>query len=165
MSNTDNVDKAVNGDEGPSLEFMSQVLQNDVKEEPKKIPTARKRTGKTSKQPKRSKVTDDEETSTPLDSHSKKSKKSSSKIKKEVLTQELPTKKAKPIKRPSDDVKPSTSGLEKESKFPKKSSKTVKSSVVVEDNSSEFLLESLLHSEQMETDTKQEESPYVKFIA
>ena len=158
MSNTDNLDKAVDGDEGPSLEFMSQVLQSDVKEEPKKIPTARKRTGKTSKQPKKSKVSDDEETSTPLESHSKKSRKSSTKTKKEVPTQESPTKKSQPVKRPSDDVKPSTSGLEKKSKFPKKSSKTGKSSVVVEDNSNELLLESLLHSEQMETDTKQEES-------
>ena len=162
MSNTDNLDKPVIDDEGPSLEFMSQVLQNDVKEEPKKIPTARKRTGKTSKQPKNSKVTDDEETSTPLDSHSKKSKKSSSKIRKEVPKEESPTKKTKPVKRPSDDVKPSTSELEKKSKFPKKSSKTVKSSVVVEDNSSELLLESLLRSEKMETDTKQEESRMLK---
>ena len=55
-------------------------------------------------------------------------------------------------------MKPSTSGLEKKSKFPKKSSKTGKSSVVVEDNNNELLLESLIRSEQMETDTKQEES-------
>ena len=160
ITNNDNVDKAVLGDEGPSLEFMLQVLHDDVnnvKKEPVKIPTARKCTAKTSKQPKRKKVTDDEETDTPLVSLPKKSKKSSSKIKTEVQMQESPPKKTKPVNIPSDDVKPSTSGLEKKKKSSKKSSNTVRSSVIEEPKSDELLLESLLRSEKKENADMNEE--------
>ena len=160
ITNNDNVDKTVNGDEGPSLEFMSQVMQDDVKsvkQEPINIPTATKRTAKSSKQPKRKKVPDDEETAPPLDSHPKKSKKSSSKIKTEVQKQDSPPKTAKPVKITSDDAKPSTSGFEKKKKCSKKSSNTVKSSVVDDPKSDELLLESLLRSEQMETADMNEE--------